>query len=218
MGPVIRILLAEDHRILREGLCAIFRAEPDLRVVGEATDGFEAIDLVREIPCDLLILDLSMPRMDGLVALKKIKRISPCVRVLVMTIHKTEDHVFRAIQEGADGYVLKDSSAAELLLAVRRVVAGERYLCSAVATQFVNAFLQGNTLANPVSKIDRLSSREREVLKLVAEGYTSRQIGDYLCISEKTVEKHRGNMMRKLEVSGISAVTAYAIENGLVAI
>ena len=215
-----RIVLAEDHRILREGLRAIFGGEPDLELVGEAEDGREAIHRARELQPDLLILDLSMPRMDGLAALKEIKRVAPRTRVLVMTVHRTEEYVFEAIEGGADGYVLKDASATELLLAVRSVLAGDRYLTAAVATQVVTAFLKGKgarqATARPRSALDTLSTREREVLKLVAEGYRSREIGEFLCISEKTVEKHRANLMRKLGINSATALTAFAIEKGLV--
>lgn len=220
LGKSIRIVLAEDHRILREGLRAILQVERDLELVGEAEDGREAIGQARELQPDLLILDLSMPRMDGLSALEEIKRVAPGTRVLVMTVHRTEEYVFKAIECGADGYLLKDASAAELLLAVRSVLAGERYLCAAVATTFVTAFLNGRgtrqAAPGPRSPLDTLSPREREVLKLVAEGYRSREIGNYLCISEKTVEKHRANLMRKLGINSATGLTAFAIEKGLV--
>jgi DNA-binding NarL/FixJ family response regulator len=215
-----RIVLVEDHRILREGLRSIFASEPDLDLVGEATDGLEAIQQVKELHPDLLILDLSMPRMDGLAALKEIKRVAPKTRVLIMTAHSNEEYIFRAIDNGADGYLLKDASATEMLLAVRSVVAGERYLSAAVATHLVAAFLNRKAgtehPARPRFALDTLSAREREVLKLVAEGYRSREIGELLCISEKTVEKHRANLMRKLGVNSASALTAFAIEKGLV--
>ena len=216
----MRIVLVEDHRILREGLRAIFASERDLKLVGEATDGLEGIQQAKELQPDLLILDLSMPRMDGLAALTEIKRVAPKTRVLIMTAHRNEEYIFRAIDNGADGYLLKDASAAEMLLAVRSVLAGERYLSAAVATQVVAAFLnrKGGTdgSAGPRSALDTVSEREREVLKLVAEGYRSREIGELLCISEKTVEKHRANLMRKLGVKSASALTAIAIEKGLV--
>jgi len=216
----MRILLAEDHRILREGLRAIFRGEPDLALAGEAEDGRAAIAQARELQPDLVILDLSMPRTDGLSALAEIKRVAPDARVLVMTVHRTEEYVFKAIEGGADGYLLKDASASELLLAVRSVLAGDRYLCPAVASQFVTAFLNNKgkrrAAPKPLSPIETLSSREREVLKLVAEGYRSREIGEILCISEKTVEKHRANLMRKLGINSATGLTAFAIEKGLV--
>ena len=141
MTTPMRIVLVEDHRILREGLRAIFASERDLKLVGEATDGLEGIQQAKELQPDLLILDLSMPRMDGLAALKEIKRVAPKTRVLIMTAHRNEEYIFRAIDNGADGYLLKDASAAEMLLAVRSVLAGERYLSAAVATQVVAAFL-----------------------------------------------------------------------------
>jgi len=215
-----RILLAEDHRILREGLRAILQGQPDLALAGEAEDGREAINRARELQPDLVILDLSMPRMDGLSALGEIKRVAPDAKVLVMTVHRTEEYVFKAIEGGADGYLLKDASATELVLAVRSVLAGERYLGAAVASQFVTAFLRekGRRNGSPVprSTLETLSAREREVLKLVAEGFRSRQIGEFLCISEKTVEKHRANLMRKLGMNSATALTAFAIDKGLV--
>ena len=222
MSKPTRILLAEDHRILRDGMRAILQGQADLVLVGEAEDGRAAISRARELQPDLVILDLSMPRMDGLSALGEIKRVAPGARVLVMTVHRTEEYVFKAIEGGADGYLLKDASATELVLAVRSVVAGERYLGAAVASQFVTAFLRdkgrrnGNPTPVPLSPLDSLSAREREVLKLVAEGFRSRQIGEFLCISEKTVEKHRANLMRKLGINSATALTAFAVEKGLV--
>ena len=220
MSKPTRILLAEDHRILREGLRAILQGQPDLALAGEAEDGREAINRARELQPDLVILDLSMPRMDGLSALGEIKRVAPDAKVLVMTVHRTEEYVFKAIEGGADGYLLKDASATELVLAVRSVLAGERYLGAAVASQFVTAFLRekGRPNGAPVSRspLETLSAREREVLKLVAEGFRSRQIGEFLCISEKTVEKHRANVMRKLGMNSATALTAFAIDKGLV--
>jgi DNA-binding NarL/FixJ family response regulator len=215
-----RVVVVEDHRILRDGLRAIFANEPDLELVGEASDGREAIDMARELRPDLVLLDLSMPRMDGLTALKDIKRVAPGARVLVITVHRTEEYVFRAIEYGADGYLLKDASATELMHAVRSVLTGDRYLCPAVTTQVVSAFLKGKGAHEPASRprspLDSLSTREREVLKLVAEGYRSREIGEFLCISEKTVEKHRANLMRKLGINSATSLTAFAVENGLV--
>ena len=220
MNKPTRIVLAEDHRILREGLRAIFASEPDLEVVGEATDGYEAIHQARKLQPDLLILDLSMPRMDGLTALKEIKRVAPQSRVLVMTVHRTEEYVFQALEDGADGYLLKEASATELLLAVRSVLAGDRYLSAAVATQVISVFLKRKGACEiaprPRSPLDTLSTREREVLKLVAEGYRSREIGEFLCISEKTVEKHRANLMHKLGINNAAALSVFAIEKGLV--
>lgn len=216
MPQQTRILLVEDHRILREGLRAIFDAEPGFAVVGEAGDGGEAIRRAQELQPDLIVLDLSMPRMNGLDALKDLKRVAPGARVLILTAQLGEEYVFGALRAGADAYLSKDSGAAELVLGLRSVAAGERFLGSRIATQFTQAYLEGRA-PNPQGAIpDLISRREREVVKLVAEGYRSREIATYLSISEKTVEKHRANLMRKLQVTNVSGLTAYAIEKGLV--
>ena len=211
-----RLVIAEDHTILREGLKALLTTRADLEVVGEATDGREAVRAVQELNPDLILLDLSMPRSNGLEALKEIKRLSPQTKVLVLTVHKTEDYVFTALQAGADGYVLKDSSASELILAVRSVLNGERYLGPAIAGTVVSGYL-GSRDGKPLRpSFDDLSTREREVLKLIAEGYRTKEIAEYLCISPKTVEKHRANLMDRLNLHTVSALTTYAIEKGLV--
>lgn len=214
-GAKHRLVIAEDHAILRDGLCALFRERPDLEVVAEATDGLEAVRCAQVHQPDLMLLDLSMPRSSGLEALAEIKRASPATKVLVLTVHKTEDYVFTALQAGADGYVLKDSSAPELLLAVRSVLAGERYLGPAIASQVISGYL-GKEGPGLRSAFADLTSREREVLKLIAEGYRNREIGEVLCISPKTVEKHRASLMDKLDLRTVPALTAYAIEKGLV--
>lgn len=216
MTRTYRLVLAEDHTILREGVRAILAAAEDLTVVGEATDGREAIQRASECRPDLVLLDLSMPRTGGLEALKEIKRVSEGTRVLVLTVHKTEEYVFAALQAGADGYVLKDASSTELLQAVRSVLAGERHLSPAIAGKVATRDLKPGEPAGAASPFELLSSREREVLKLIAEGYRNREISDYLCISPKTVEKHRASLMGKLGLHNASALTAYAFERGLV--
>ena len=211
-----RILIAEDHTILREGLKALLGGQPGHQVVGEAVDGMEAIRMANDLQPDLVLLDLSMPRTNGLEALQEIKRANPQVRVLILTVQKAEDYVHAALRAGADGYVLKDSSSTDLFQAIRSVLAGERYLSPAVATALVNLYLGGRDQAAIRSPFDILSSREREVLKLLAEGYRTRDIGEHLCISPKTVEKHRASLMEKLKLHTLPALTTYAIEKGLV--
>lgn len=211
-----RIVLVEDHALLREGIRALLAPEPDLEVVGEATDGREAIRAADELKPDLMMLDLSMPRTNGLEALEEIKRLSPGTKVLILTAHKTEDYVFSALQSGANGYVLKESTAAELLMAVRAVLAGERYLGPAIAAQVIAGYLGGKDAALPKSSYAGITTREREVLKLIAEGYRNKEIAEYLCISPKTVEKHRSSLMERLNLRTVPALTAYAIEKGLI--
>jgi DNA-binding NarL/FixJ family response regulator len=211
-----RILLVEDHRILREGLRAILAAQPDFAVVGEGGDGLEAIRLARALQPDLVLLDLSMPRMNGLDALKEIKRVAPGARVLILTAQRGDEYVRGALAAGADGYLVKDLSAGELVVGVRAAAAGKRRPSTPILSQGVQAQPNGRAGATRQAAGDQLSAREREVLKLVAEGYRSRQIGELLSITEKTVEKHRSSLMRKLAVRSVSGLTTYAIEKGLV--
>jgi len=211
-----RVILAEDHNLLREGLRELLARMPGVEVVGEAVDGREAMRLASELLPDLVLLDLSMPRANGLEALKEIKRVNPRIKVLVLTVSKAEDQVYAVLQAGGDGYVLKDTSSQDLFAAIRSVLAGERYLSPAVATVVVGLYLNTKEGQAVRPAYDALSDREREVLKLVAEGHRSKEIAAFLCISPKTVEKHRANLMVKLNVHNISGLTAYAIEKGLV--
>ncbi len=216
MDPKRRIVIAEDHTILREGLRALLSSHPDLEVVGEAVDGREAIRFVEEKAPDLVLLDLSMPRLDGMGAIREIRKQSPHTKILALTVHKAEEYVLAALQAGADGYALKDATHAELVAAIRSVLAGKRYLSPGVSEQVIEGYLAGKKAENPKSRWASVTPREREVLKLIAEGYRNREIAEALCISVKTVEKHRSNVMEKLDLHNVSDLTAYAIERGIV--
>jgi DNA-binding NarL/FixJ family response regulator len=214
-NPYKRIVIVEDHTIVREGLKALLSSHPELRVVGEAEDGRDAVRFARQLTPDLMLMDLSMPRMNGMEAIKEIKRISPSTKVLVLTVHKTEEYVHASLESGADGYVLKDATHAELILAIQNVLAGKRYLSPAISEKVIEGYLAGRKSSKTGSTWDSLTHREREILKLVAEGYKNREIAGYLCISLKTVEKHRDNLMKKLDLHSAAALTAYAMERGL---
>ena len=209
-----RIVIAEDHTSLREGLRALLSSEAELRVVGEAKDGREAIQRVEQLEPDLILMDLSMPKMNGVEAIREIKNRIPETRVLALTVHKAEEFVLEVLQAGADGYVLKDASSEELVMAIRSVLGGQRYLSPAVSQLVIDGYLAGRKTYE--SPWDKLTKREREILKLIAEGHKNKEIADFLCISVKTVEKHRANLMKKLDLHSAAALTAYAMERGLV--
>ncbi len=210
-----RLVIAEDHSLMRDGLRSLLGSRPEYTVVGEASEGREAIRCTGTFQPDLMLLDLSMPGTNGIEALKEIKRVSGQTRVLVLTAHKDEEHIFAALKAGADGYLLKDDSAEELLTALKCVLGGERFLSPAIATKVIAGYLLQEGSGKP-SVYELLSVREREILKLVAEGKRTREIADYLCLSPKTVERHRTKLMKELGLHSIAALTSYAIEKGLV--
>jgi DNA-binding NarL/FixJ family response regulator len=210
------ILLAEDHTILRDGIRALLDVTDDLQVVGEVSDGREAIRAAGTFRPDLIILDLSMPGMSGLHAIKEIKRLSPGTKVVVLTVHSEEEYIVAALQKGADAYVLKDASSHELLLALRNALKGRPYISPGITDKVISGYLESKKTGGPKSSWDALTERERQVLKLIAEGKTTKEIADYLYISVKTAEKHRANLMKKLDLHNTAALTAYAMEKGLV--
>jgi len=210
-----RIVIAEDHTMLREGLLTILNLHDDFVVVGEAKDGLEAIRTVGEWSPDLILMDLSMPKMSGLDAIEEIKKRYPETKVLALTIHEDEEYVLAALQAGADGYLLKDASHTELATAIRTVLSGKPYLCPGISSKVIEGYLEGRR--NVKSAWDILTQREREILTLIVEGYRNKEIANSLYISPKTVEKHRSNLMRKLDLHNTSALISFAIKRGLVA-
>jgi DNA-binding NarL/FixJ family response regulator len=216
MDNQTRIFIAEDHAILRDGLRAMLSTHPGFEIIGEAEDGREAIRGIEHSNPDLIILDLSMPKMNGMEAIGEIKKISPEIRILVLTIHKSDEYILPVLEAGADGYMLKYDTQAELLTAIKSILGGKHYLSPGVSAQVIEGYLDGHKTIKHKSSWDTLTKREREVLKLVAEGYKNREIADYLCISAKTVVKHRSNLMEKLDIHNISTLTAYAVTKGLV--
>jgi DNA-binding NarL/FixJ family response regulator len=216
MGSKYRIVIAEDHTILREGLRSLLTSGSEFEVVGEAEDGREAIRCVEKLKPDLILTDLSMPRMNGMEAIREIKKRSPETKILVLTVHKTEEYILATVRAGADGYLLKDSTHAELLMAVKHVLSGKRYISPGISDKVLDGYLDGRRTLKTRTSWETLTQREREILKLIAEGYKNKEIADDLCISVKTVEKHRSNLMEKLNLHNVQALTAFAIERGLV--
>ena len=211
-----RIIIAEDHTILREGLRAILSANTDFEVVGEAQDGRDAIRCAEKLDPDLILMDLSMPRTNGLEAIKEIKKQHPDIKIIALTVHKTDEYILETLKGGADGYLLKDSSQSELIMAINNVLAGKRYLSPGVSEKVIEGYLEGKKTVKTHTVWDTLTQREREILKLIAEGYKNKEVADYLCISLKTVEKHRANLMKKLDLHNAASLTAFAMEKGLI--
>ncbi len=216
MNDKHRIVIAEDHTILREGLRALLSSNPDLEIVGEAKDGQEAVRSVEKVKPHMILMDLSMPRMNGMDAIREIKKKSPETKILILTVHKTEEYIQAALEAGANGYVLKDSSHTELSLAIQNVLDGRYFISPEISGKIIGAYLQGKKPVRPTTSWDTLTQREKGILKLIAEGYKNKEIADFLCISVKTVEKHRANLMQKLDLHNISDLTALAIERGLI--
>ena len=216
MKKPYRVVIAEDYTILREGLKALLSSQREFRVVAEAQDGRDAIRCVQEHRPDIVLMDLSMPRMNGLEAIKEVKRSNPETRIMALTVHKTEEYVLATLEAGADGYVLKDATHSELVMAMMSVLEGKRYLSPGISEQVIEGYLEGRKTLKGQTTWDSLTKREREILKLIAEGYKNKEVADFLCISPKTVEKHRTNLMQKLDLHNIASLTALAIEKGLV--
>ena len=216
MENKLSIVLADDHTILREGLRALLASDSNFEIVGEARDGREAVRCVEKLGPDLILMDLSMPRMSGMDAIREIKKRYPETKIIALTVHKTEEYLLTTLQAGADGFVLKDATQDELILAIKNVMDGKSYLSPGVSEKVIEGYLKGKKGSRALGSWESLSQRERELLKLIAEGYKNKEIAEDLCISLKTVEKHRANLMKKLDLHNAAALTVYAVEKGLV--
>ena len=216
MDQRYRVVIAEDHTIIREGLRSLLHQAKDFDIVGEAADGREALRLVERSKPDLVLTDLSMPRMDGTDVIGAIKKQSPHTKVIALTVHRAEEYVLATLRAGVDGYVLKEASYEELMMAIRSVLKGKHYLSPEISGKLIEGYLEGRKSYKLDSLWDTLTNREREILKLIAEGFKSREIADYLCISVHTVETHRSALMKKLNLHNTAALVALAMEKGIV--
>jgi len=211
-----RIVIAEDQTIVREGLRSLLESEENIEVIAEARDGLETIKCVEQYSPDLVLLDLAMPKMSGLSALKDIKERFEHTKILVLTFHTSEEYILEAFENGADGYCLKNDTHKELLTAINSLLAGKSYISPTISGKVLEGYIEGRKKLKKETSWEILTKREKEVLKLVGEGYSSVEIGKILNISSKTADKHRANIMNKLNLHSASALTAYAIERGLV--
>jgi len=210
----IKVLLVDDHTILREGIRALLSGEPDIDVVGEASDGLEALDKVPELEPHVVIMDLVMPRMNGLEATRQISARYPDVRILILSMYDDDDYVREVIQAGASGYVLKRVATDDLVRAIHEVYKGSSFLYPPIAAKLMDYVRKGHP-ADAVESED-LTVREREILRLIAEGNTNQGIATVLGLSRKTVESHRANIMRKLDVHDVTELVKYALRKGLI--
>ena len=211
------IVLADDHQLVRQGFRALLEAQPDLSVIGEASDGREAIDLVERLKPHVLIVDLRMPGLNGLEVTRRVSQRVPHTRIIILSMHANEAYVLEALRYGADAYVLKDSSAAELVRAVREVIAERYYLSPPLSQRAIEAYLQKAESATS-DPYDTLTSREREVFQLAAEGNNNAEIAARLSISPRTAEAHRASIMRKLGLHTQADLIRYALRRGIIAL
>ena len=214
---IINVLLADDHPIVRQGLRNLLASEPDFMVIGEASDGLKAIELVNELRPDVLVVDLMMPALNGLEVIRRAKHDLPDLRIIVLSMQNADAYVIESFKLGASGYVLKDTGPAELIQAIRDVVAGQRYLSPGISERLTNTYIQlsDQTIDDPYA---RLSNREREVLQLIAEGFTSTEIAARLFISTRTAELHRARVMSKLNLHSQNDLIRYALKRGILSL
>jgi DNA-binding NarL/FixJ family response regulator len=208
----IKVLLADDHSVLRDGLAALLQAQEGFAVVAHARDGREAVRKTADLKPDVVIMDIVMPELDGIEATRLIHASSASTQVVILSMYSTSEHIFRAMQAGAKGYLLKESAGAELLAAIRSVHAGRRYLSQKITETVLDNYVRDH---HPTDPLGKLSSRERQILELVAAGKSTADIAGTLFLSPKTVDTYRSRLMQKLDIDGFAGLVKFAIANGL---
>ena len=211
----ITVLLADDHAVLRDGLRVMLEAETDIEVIGDAADGREAVQRAAQLCPDVVVMDIAMPELNGIEAAREIGSLCPSSEIVILSMHSTSEHIFRALQAGARGYLLKESAGAEVVRAVRAVHAGRRYLSERISDGLVDDYVRARQPAEAKTPLTRLSPRESEVLQLVVEGKSSADIAEILCLSPKTVETYRSRLMSKLGIHDLPSLVKFAIQHGL---
>ena len=211
----ITVFLADDHAVVRDGLRVLLEAQPDISVIGDAGNGRETVRCVAQLRPEVAIVDIAMPELNGIETAREIGDVCPSTQVIILSMHSTTEHVFRALQAGARGYLLKESAGIEVVNAVRAVCAGHRYLSQKISDRLIDDYVSQRKDTETKSPLARLSQREREVLQLVVEGKSSAEIANILCLSLKTVETYRSRMMHKLSINDLPGLVRFAIQHGL---
>jgi DNA-binding NarL/FixJ family response regulator len=211
-----RILLADDHKLMRSGLKALIEQQPDLTVVGEADDGRQAVALAASLKPDLLVMDIGMPNLNGIEAAHQITQASPATAIVILSMHSDESYVLRALKAGAKGYLLKDSAESDLIRAVHAVAGGKSFFSPAVSKVLLDDYVRKLQRSGAEDAYDLLTPREREILQLIAEGKSNKDVANLLNLSVYTVETHRSNIMEKLNLRGIPELILYAVRKGII--
>lgn len=211
----ITIVLADDHHIVRQGIRALLKYEPDFRIVGEAENGLQAVEMVKQLNPKVLILDLMMPGINGIEVTYRVKKHSPETNIIILSMYSNEAYIIETLRKGASGYVLKESTGRVLVQAMREVIAGRRYLSPPLSERVIEAYIQ-MTKTTELDPYETLTTREREVLHMVAQGFSNIKIAEHLSISPRTIEIHRANMMHKLNLQNQAEVIRYAIQRGII--
>ncbi len=214
----IRILVTDDHAIVRDGIRALLALTGDVEVIGEATNGREALEMVRELVPEVVLMDIAMPLMDGLEATRRIRKEFPGTRVIVLTQYEDREYVLRVIEAGASGFISKTAASSDLVSAIRSVHRGDSFLSPSVARHLVEDYQQSTATRGNQDPYEQLTDREREVLKLVAEGYSTQEIADMLVVSPKTVDGHKTNLMAKLDIHNRTDLVKYALRRGIITV
>lgn len=218
MMPKIRVFLAEDHTIVRKGIRSLLDGQPDVEVIGEAANGREAVEQAEKLQPDIVLMDITMPELNGLEATRRIKKDFPHIKVLVLTMYTNEEYIHQLLQAGASGYLDKHTAPNELLLAIQSVSRGDPFLSPSISKTIIEEYLRQSDDTHVEDNYDKLSSREREVLQLLAEGYSYKEIAEKLQISVKTVGVHRVNIMEKLNINNSTELVKYAIRKGIISL
>ena len=216
---VIKVLLAEDHTIVRKGLCALLEKEVDINIVAEAENGREAIEKAQETKPDVVVMDIGMPILNGIEALRQLRKCCPEIKIIILTVHKNEEYILQALKFGASGYLVKKAAPSDLVAAIHEVHNGKSYLSTSISKTLIDEYLrQGVILSSNGKSYDEkeLTSRQSEVLQLLAEGYTNREIAQILCVSIKTVETHRAQIKKRLNIKKTAGLVQYALQKGLI--